>query len=227
MIGKFLHDNYKQALSIIAEYGPQVDAYCKNNNVTDADFENWHREELEYLKNLTSKTPENPDAVEYVTTLRDLEDARVRYERCSTIEFRVYSEADFSTGGLSTVETRNERAREADRAKHHANLLKAMNSVDEIEHRLQITRRWQPAEPQYQNAVKFIDHKGFIAVVDELEGRIVQRLFELAKANLAGTGIRFFIIKPIVFTTLHRIQDAPAYLEINCSQVHRPSYLTR
>lgn len=176
-------------MSIIAEYGPQVDAYCKTNGITEHDFETWHAEELEYLRRVTAKAPVDSDAVDYVKALQNLDDARVRYEKCNTVEFHNYTEADYArTGSLSSEELRTERAREAERARMHANLLKAMNAADEIELRLQILRRWHPSEPKYIDATKFIDHNGFVAVVDELEGRIVQRLFELAKANLAGTG---------------------------------------
>lgn len=188
ILGKFLYDNYKQALSIIAEYEPQISAYCQANDLSESDFETWHKEELEYLRKVTTKVPLDPGAVEYVTALQNLESARVLYEQGSTVEFRVYTEADFATGSIASEAVRLERSREADRARLHAELLKALNMVEEIEVRLQIQRRWQPSESAYQDAIKFIDRKGFLAVLDELEGRIVQRLFELSKANLAGTG---------------------------------------
>lgn len=186
--GKFLYDNYKQALSIIAEYDPQVSAYCQANDISNSDFDVWHKEELEYLKKVTAKVPLDSGAVDYVAALQHLESARVLYEQGSVVEFRVYTEADFAVGSISSETVRLERSREAERARLHANLLKALNAVEETELRLQISRRWQPSDNAYLDAVKFIDHKGFLAVVDELEGRIVQRLFELAKANLAGTG---------------------------------------
>lgn len=77
---------------------------------------------------------------------------------------------------------------EATRAKVHANLLEAMIKVEEIEEREGVTQRWQPRDREYQGAERFIDSQSFSAAVDELEGKVVQRLLELSKANLAGTG---------------------------------------
>lgn len=42
--------------------------------------------------------------------------------------------------------------------------------------------------PQYQDAVKYVKNREFIRAVEVLEGLVVQRLFELSKANLASTG---------------------------------------
>ena len=36
--------------------------------------------------------------------------------------------------------------------------------------------------------LEYSQHRQFIHVVEELEGLVVQRLFELSKANLASTG---------------------------------------
>lgn len=187
-LGKFLYDNYKQALSIIEEYEPLVKTYCREKGILESDFDVWHKEELDYLKKVTAKTPIDPGMVEYVQALQRLEDARVLYDETNHIEFRVYTDADFRTGSIASQSQRADRTKEAERAKLHAELLKSLNAVEEIEARLEISERWQPSEPAYLDAIKFCDHKGFLAVLDELEGRVVQRLFELSKANLAGTG---------------------------------------
>jgi len=65
-----------------------------------------------------------------------------------------------------------------------------MNEVEEIERHLGIEERWQPGDPKYLEIESWIKHKEFITAVEELEGRVVQRLFELSKANLASTGYK-------------------------------------
>jgi hypothetical protein len=60
--------------------------------------------------------------------------------------------------------------------------------VEELEQQEGIQKRWTPSNHQYQESKWFLNQRGFVAVVNELEGRVVQRLFELSKANLAGTG---------------------------------------
>ncbi|KAG2044043.1 hypothetical protein BDR03DRAFT_930785 [Suillus americanus] len=46
------------------------------------------------------------------------------------------------------------------------------------------------SDPEYQEALKYLHNRQFICAVQHLEGLVVQRLFELAKANLAGTGYK-------------------------------------
>ena len=66
-----------------------------------------------------------------------------------------------------------------------------MNHADEIEWQLKIEERWSEEDPRYLDALKFINNQTFIGAVERLEGLVVQRLFELSKANLAGTGAYF------------------------------------
>jgi len=63
-----------------------------------------------------------------------------------------------------------------------------MNVVDDLEVRLTIEHRWTPDMPEYQKAEQYLKHREFVRAVEDVEGLMVQRLFELAKANLAGTG---------------------------------------
>jgi hypothetical protein len=68
-----------------------------------------------------------------------------------------------------------------------------MNRADEIERQLKIEKRWPADDPRYLDALKYIDNRTFIGAVERLEGLVVQRLFELSKANLAATGVYFKI----------------------------------
>jgi hypothetical protein len=69
-----------------------------------------------------------------------------------------------------------------------------MNAVLNLERRIGVTQRWTPADPEYQEALKYLHNWRFIRAVQHLEGLVVQRLFELAKANLASTGIYFALM---------------------------------
>jgi hypothetical protein len=69
-----------------------------------------------------------------------------------------------------------------------------MNAVLNLERRIGVIQCWTPADPEYQEALKYLHNRQFIRVVQHLEGLVVQRLFELAKANLAGTGIYFALM---------------------------------
>ena len=60
--------------------------------------------------------------------------------------------------------------------------------VMRLEEELNLTERWTPASPEWQDAVNYNNLRDFKLTVDKLEGLVVQRLFELTKANLSGTG---------------------------------------
>lgn len=184
--GKFLYDNYKQALEIIREYTPQLDAYFELTGVTGADMEAWIQEELQYLKDVTAEEPVTPWKIAYVKALQELAFLWTEYESASEIEFHSYTAADFTKTGALPAD-KELRQQEACRAKIHAQLLEKVVEVEEIEEREGLMQRWQPVDREFKDTERFLDKKGFAAAVDNLEGRVVQRLLELSKANLAGT----------------------------------------
>ena len=71
-----------------------------------------------------------------------------------------------------------------------------MNVADDLEHRLGLSAQWTPRDEEYQRVAKYIKQRRFIRVIEELERLVVQRLFELSKANLmeTGTDLIFYIL---------------------------------
>jgi len=63
-----------------------------------------------------------------------------------------------------------------------------MNVVEELEASLDIEVRWMPQSARYQDILEYTKRRQFIRAIKDLEGLIVQRLFELSKANLLSTG---------------------------------------
>jgi hypothetical protein len=80
------------------------------------------------------------------------------------------------------------KAKEAERKAALRKLELAMNVTDDLERRMGLTERWTSDSEEYRSAAAYLDNRQFIRAVDELEGLVVQRLFELSKAHLAGTG---------------------------------------
>lgn len=74
-IGKFLYNNYKQALAIIEEYTPEVAHFKSIHGFEDADFIKWHAEQLEYLTNLKDEPETDILKIEYVEALERLKKA--------------------------------------------------------------------------------------------------------------------------------------------------------
>lgn len=107
--------------------------------------------------------------------------------------FISFGTEDFTTGG-NVTQSSNAKAKflEAEQTRSHRRLIAHMSHADEIERRLKIEERWSAEDPRYLDALKYINNRMFIGAVERLEGLVVQRLFELSKANLATTGAFFF-----------------------------------
>jgi hypothetical protein len=71
--GKFILNNYKQALKIIADHTPEIVEYSRTFRYGADDFAAWRVEELAYLRSLTREPEDDVLAMSYVEALRDLE----------------------------------------------------------------------------------------------------------------------------------------------------------
>ena len=62
--------------------------------------------------------------------------------------------------------------------------------IKDLEDQLGIksTDRWTADRPEYVEMLEYSRQRQFIRAVEDLENLVVQRLFELSKANLASTG---------------------------------------
>jgi hypothetical protein len=110
---------------------------------------------------------------------------------------------DFTGAGtLSRDSQAMAKAHEAERSSAYRRLLLHMNAVDDTERRLGVTTRWTVDSPEYQDALKYLNNRAFIRTVEHLEGLVVQRLFELSKANLASTGKHFTYVSLFTFNCL-------------------------
>ena len=99
-----------------------------------------------------------------------------------------------TVGNLSQSSKTNAKLLEAEQTRSHQWLLAQMNHADEIEQQIGIEEHWSVEDPHYLDALKYIHNPTFIGVVEHLEGLVVQRLFELLKANLAATGVCFLLL---------------------------------
>lgn len=73
------------------------------------------------------------------------------------------------------------------------------HDVVAMEVALGITTRWQPADQEYIQTIKYISEHAYQKALGKLQQLVIQRLFELNRLNLAGTGM---YIKYICFVML-------------------------
>ncbi|KAG1884158.1 hypothetical protein F4604DRAFT_1920002 [Suillus subluteus] len=190
-LSKFIYNNYKQALHIVNELSPAVQELKVQLGLTDTDFERWNSEELEYLQTLAIETEEDIKKMTYIEALESLASAEAKYGSVTSVQFLSYSPTDFTpTQGLRKSVQTVAKAREAEHSAAYHRLVLEMNAVDDLERRMGITERWTREQDEYKHALNSLTNRRFIRVVEHLEGLVVKRLFELAKANLAGTGYK-------------------------------------
>ncbi|KAG1884154.1 hypothetical protein F4604DRAFT_1677289 [Suillus subluteus] len=171
-IGQFMYENYKQALDII-------------NNLTL----HWNIKELEYLQCLLRE--HDPQKITYVEALQLLTKAEAVYGGIPSVQFLSYIPTDFTRySGLQKEAQVTTKAWEAEHQAAHDKLLLAMNVASDLERQLSIEIRWTVNNVEYKQASAYLTNWRCIQAVDQLEGLVVQQLFELAKANLAGTGYK-------------------------------------
>lgn len=68
-----MYNNYRQASSIIKTYGQELADFKQlHPSVTDADFEQWPAQELEYLRQVRTEPEQDIQVVAYVEALQGL-----------------------------------------------------------------------------------------------------------------------------------------------------------
>lgn len=71
-------------------------------------------------------------------------------------------------------------------------LLVAIQVVADLEAKLQLTEPWTDNHPEYRVTLDYLQQRDYHRALDKLQRLVVQRLFELSKANLSGMGNNIF-----------------------------------
>lgn len=84
-------------------------------------------------------------------------------------------------------------------------VLELQKAIYDIEKKLGISERWTPTSPGWIEAEKNLAEQTYRKALDQLEGLVVSRLFELSKMNRAGTCMYSFICAKFI---IHGIRQA-------------------
>ncbi|KIM54659.1 hypothetical protein SCLCIDRAFT_30952 [Scleroderma citrinum Foug A] len=189
----FLCNNYKQVIALIAKCSKDLEVYHALHPTQTLDFETWASEELEYLKNVGTEPLQDALAVKYIEALELLHKCRETYEKIKSDNFVLYNSASFTLdSGLSYVTSQATKQEHVAQRSAECKLQNQTNAVEELEATLgiEIEARWMPQSGKYQEVLEYTQRCQFIRIVEDLEGLVVQRLFELLKANLSSTGYK-------------------------------------
>jgi hypothetical protein len=71
-LGRFIFNNYKQAVTLIDDFTKELDAYHLSFPDQAMDFETWVTEELAYLESIASEPARDALVVDYIEALEKL-----------------------------------------------------------------------------------------------------------------------------------------------------------
>ena len=190
--GTFILNNYTQALKILDEDVRALEDAKVSLNFTDEDMDQWEQEQKVFFGSLGKEPEATTLRVEYVELLQALQAAEVvrggsnssLYSHIGefVMETPSTTQAEYSQAASTTMRL------ETTRRLAHERYEKALQDVVEMEVRLQVHRRWVSSDPEYVEMLKYIAERRYHRATDKLHQLMVQRLFELHKLNVSGTG---------------------------------------
>lgn len=96
-LGRFLYNNYVQALQIIEQYTVELEEFKQRKELADADFVKWRDEEFEYLGQVATEPTADAIAVAYVERLEKLKLAEFVFGAISCGTFLMLASLELCT----------------------------------------------------------------------------------------------------------------------------------
>ncbi|KIJ58438.1 hypothetical protein HYDPIDRAFT_102653, partial [Hydnomerulius pinastri MD-312] len=212
-LSKFLYDNYKQALECLRESETALPKLKHDLNMSDYHvFEKWLADEKAYLQSLSKEPEEETLQMEYWKRLgalaisgQELGTARVTFAQVPTP----------TNKNLPSYQAEVKATRKAETARRHAyeKYAKDLSAVQELESKLDIKDRWTPEDVDWQRAARLVANREYQRALDNLEGLVVARIFELSKINRAGTAKALQARSSAIRTALERYNTAALAME--------------
>ncbi|KAJ7190380.1 hypothetical protein GGX14DRAFT_382252 [Mycena pura] len=220
-LSAFLCTKYRLAKERVALL-PALKKWMRANQVqTFETFNTWLKEEFEWLSIRSKEPKEETLEMEYYQKL-------VNYYASQEV---LQKQWDITTAERHRTEPLlNDLYREAQRvgqieSKRRAALEyrdKNLETVLNLEAQLGITERWKPGFPDWEKAAVLVSNRRYQRCIDDLEGKIVARLFELTDMNQSHTGyaMRKHMAQALstrsqaIKTSLEKYNAAAAALEI-------------
>ncbi|KAJ7898204.1 hypothetical protein B0H14DRAFT_3080808 [Mycena olivaceomarginata] len=187
-----LANKYRRALKIKATLPMLRETMASLGVGTRSVFETWLEKEKTYLNSLTKEPAQETLQMEYYQKLVNLHD----HEGSQT----------------QRIETQRQHAAEL--------VSKTLAAVQDLELRLGIAKRWERDGADWTATALMVTNRRYQCALDELEGLVVARMFELSKVHMADTGykLRKHIAKALqarskgVRSALDRYNDAAVML---------------
>jgi hypothetical protein len=98
---------------------------------------------------------------------------------------------------------------------------KSLGAVQDLELKLGITARWEPGSEAWVKAAKMVSSRRYQRALDQLQGLVVARMFELSKVNMSGTGEICFMTR-CSLTSKYKGTSYASILQKRCKRVQKP-----
>lgn len=177
-LSKFIYNNYKQALKTLDKQDALVGRMKQAGLTTPKVFEEWMKEEAEYLQSLSKEPPKETLTMEYYQKLVELEE----------VSAVVKDALDEWVGYVPN--SREDKTLALERARRHSreSQRKLVQEVQALENKLQIRIRWVRGCSEWKAAEDLVASARYRRALDKLESLLVRRMFEMGRLNVAGTG---------------------------------------
>ncbi|KAJ7168423.1 hypothetical protein C8R43DRAFT_1085763 [Mycena crocata] len=185
-----LASKYKNALNIRKTLPALLDAMVQLHVEDRSIFETWLEAERPFLETLSKEPVEETLQMEYYQKLVNLAD---QDDAPNILFFSPESERPvIPDPGEWTYEKSVSETRRIETQRRHALELhtKTLDAVHDLERRLNIATRWVRGGAEWVATAEMVNKRRYQRALDHLEGLVIQRMFELTKVNMSGTGYK-------------------------------------
>ncbi|KAG0708391.1 hypothetical protein DFH29DRAFT_1045059 [Suillus ampliporus] len=148
----------------------------------------FHRQQEEkvYLQGLCTEPELETLQMEYWQKLVNLSASKNELDTASSLW------AMSTPSNAHSLASDESATRQLETTRRHAleNFEKDLGVVQELEQKLGILHRWTPEDADWQNTGRLVANRKYQRSLDQLEGLIVARIFELTKMNRSGMGYK-------------------------------------
>ncbi|KAI0704566.1 hypothetical protein C8Q76DRAFT_631002 [Earliella scabrosa] len=195
-LGKFLYENYIQALEIIDKQKRGVEETMRELELTPEDLDVLHAEQRKYVENVGKEDPRNTYVIAYVGALEELRDINAQLEGTQAAFLKNAPSLPLQFlqphTGPTDYNAEFSKGRKLETNRRYLDQCRKvlMLEIAEMEVALGVEVTWQPSDPDYVAAQQYIATRKYQVALGNLQRLVVQRLFELHKMNLSQTGYK-------------------------------------
>ncbi|KAJ6599943.1 hypothetical protein DFH09DRAFT_901956 [Mycena vulgaris] len=178
-----LSNKYKRALEVKSTVPALTEAMRELGVQDKSTFEDWLAAEKACLLSLTREPIEETLDMEYYQKLVNLA------AQTHILAVEISPPTDPSAANYEE-EAKTTRRLEAQRRHAMEMYERILLSVQDLEARMSIEPRWLPGSEEWKAAAILVARRRYQRALDQLQGLIIARMFELTKMNMSGTGYK-------------------------------------